>query len=250
MTVSKIHLSFAGKELCLGLHFAETERFFRSYGILPSGGGDLKQICADPEVIRECAAESGGTDGYAEYFSLALEVGNELTHFARIIFHGVAFIHGGGAYILTAPSGTGKSTQYRNLRTLFGNEYQIINGDKPVLALDKAGRIWACPSPWNGKEGWRGKRGAPLQGIVLLSQGDRNRLFLPEREEAVLQLMKQVLFSAPDRASVRTVCGYIDKMVTSLPLYGFVNRGDEESSRMLDRLFHDLEKAGHEVQGS
>jgi hypothetical protein len=248
MTVSEINVSFAGKELLLGFQFKGTEDYFIPYSILPEhSSGDIEPISADRKEIEKRVSETGCSYEYAEYTGLELVVGNELAHWERILFHGAAFIHGGGAYILTAPSGTGKSTQYRNLRMLFGHDYRIINGDKPVLALDEKGSIWVYPSPWNGKEGWHSASCAPLKGIVILSQGGYNAVSRPGKEESILRLMEEVLFTAQDKTSVQTVCRFIDIMIKRVPIYRFVNKGDAESSRMLDSLFHSLEQDAHEV---
>lgn len=251
MKVSEINAVFAGKELTIGLHFRETEAFFRSYGFLPAESREEdKIILTDPEGIETSVTEWGCRPDFAEFNNLALDVGNELTHWDRIIFHSVAFLHGGEAYLLTAPSGTGKSTQYRNLRTLFGEDYRIINGDKPVLAMDPEGRIRVCPSPWRGKEGWGSRQSAVLKGVFLLAQGKENRLYVPEEEEAIPALLSQVLFSSPDLESVKTACRFIDRMIRQVYVYRFVNTGDAGSSRMLDALIRSLEKKEDEVQSS
>ena len=52
------------------------------------------------------------------------------------VFHSAAFWWRGKAYLLTGPSGIGKSTQLRNWMDLYPKETELINGDKPILCFD------------------------------------------------------------------------------------------------------------------
>ena len=58
---------------------------------------------------------------------------------------------------------------------LFGNEVQMLNGDKAVLKIDECG-VLVFPSPWRGKENMGNRITAPLGGIILLEQAEENSI--------------------------------------------------------------------------
>lgn len=198
-------------------------------------------LSADMEKVLSYAAESGRSLEFAEYNCLMAEAADYLAEHGRTMFHGAAFICGKGAYILTAPSGTGKSTQFKNLRSLYGDWVRIINGDKPLLGPGQEGEIIVYPSPWNGKENWGGFEQAPLKGLFLLAQGPFNILKKMGQAEAAVPLMEQFLYTAPSRDSVHTVCRMADTLIRTVPLYHFENRGDTGSSQMLFDCIRRLE---------
>lgn len=190
-------------------------------------------LTADKEVIEAYADEQHCSLETAEYNCLMTETSDFMTEQGRAMFHGVAFIYGQDAYIMTAPSGTGKTTQFRNLRHLYGNQFRIINGDKPFLGPAMDGQIMVYPSPWNGKENWAGREHGLLRGIFLLEQGSENRLEVMDGRDAVLRILAQFLYTAPSRKSVHTVCMLADMMIRKTDIFHFVNKGDYESTSML-----------------
>ena len=86
----------------------------------------------------------------------------------RLLFEGLG-------YLFTAPSGTGKSTHIRLWRQFLGEAGHIVNGDKPFLSVEE-GKVFVWGSPWAGKENWQKNRKAPLHGICLLKQGQKNKI--------------------------------------------------------------------------
>lgn len=236
-------VTLAEIEVAFRFHFSGTGMLFRSYE--QSSETDAykgEYLSADIERVKEYAAEHNCSLEFAEYWCLMEKASDYLTMHEYTMFHGVAFQFHAGAYILTAPSGTGKSTQFRNLRTLYGDECQIINGDKPILGYSPDGGILVYPSPWNGKEGWGGHRYAPLRAVILLEQGQTNQISRMDNREAVEPIIKQFIYLAPNRQSVHTVFRMADTMLGSVPCYQFTNRGDLPSSSMLFDLISGIEK--------
>lgn len=227
-------LKLAELEVAFRFHFDGTGMLFRGYEkkSVPSLY-DGNFLTADLDTIRIFAKEQHCSMPAAEYNCLLTETADFLVENDRAMFHGVAFKYGGGAYILTAPSGTGKSTQFYNLRSLYGDRCRIINGDKPLLGYDKTGRIIVYPGPWNGKEGWSGKDYGPLRGLVFLEQGQNNKLDKMDKQDAVVPIIEQFIYSVRTRQSVHTVCRMADNILRNVKLAHFINRGDLASSSML-----------------
>lgn len=199
-------------------------------------------LSVDRKKIQAYSYEQNCTQEFAEFYCLLIEAADFLTLNNSTIYHGVAFIYEKGAYILTAPSGTGKSTQYRNLRTMYGSRIRIINGDKPALGWSRDGQIIVYPSPWTGKEGWAGRHKAPLHGLIFLEQGQTNIVKTMNMQDAVLPVIEEFIYTARSRQSVHTVCRMADSMLRGTPLYRLINKGDAESSAMLYDLITRVEK--------
>ena len=142
-------------------------------------------------------------------------------------WHGVLWR--GKAWMFAAVSGTGKTTQYLLWKELYGEEVQIINGDKPVLAFDH-GDITVYPSPWNGKEGMGQQISAPLGGIILLRQSNRNRIRQVSAAEAAGAVFVQFLFNRKTAEDVRMVCRLEEIMLRQTPVWLLENCGDTASA--------------------
>lgn len=175
---------------------------------------------------------------YEEMMALCPLTSDALIPYGRMLIHGAALLWRGRAWLLTGPSGTGKTTQYVLWKEQFPREVGILNGDKPVLEL-RAGEPWLHASPWSGKEGMSRQGCAPLGGIVLLEQGAENRMTPLAPGRVAGQLFMQLLFSRSTPAQVRQACALLEGALDRVPLWRLVNRGDPASAR----LCHDtLEK--------
>lgn len=227
-------ITLAGKEVAFRFHFGGTGMLFRNFErkTLPDGYAG-SYLTADEKAIETYVDEHHCSMETAEYNCLLTETANFMTEQDCAMFHGVAFLYGEDAYILTAPSGTGKTTQFRNLRDMYGDRFRIINGDKPLLGPGPNGQIMVYPSPWNGKEQWGSTEHGPLRGLFLLEQGQENRLEVMDGGEAAVQILEQFIYTAPTRKSVHTVCRMADAMLRNFDLYHFLNKGDYASSSML-----------------
>ena len=175
--------------------------------------------------------EEGSTAPYVEHMELCTRACDALLPFERAIFHGVAFIWRGQAWLLTALSGTGKTTHYIQWKRQYGGEISIINGDKPVLDFSEEG-ISVHPSPWRGKENMGSMRSAPLGGIIMLKQGQENAMRRVEPKEVVAELFMLFQFTRSTPLDVRRVCALEERLLQSVPVWQLVNRGDEASARL------------------
>ena len=173
--------------------------------------------------------EPGSSTPYIEYMELCNNISYALLSYNRVFFHGAAFLWRGKAWIFTAQSGTGKTTQFLLWKELFGDEIQIINGDKPILRFDNDG-ITVYPSPWNGKEGMGQLISAPLGGIVLLQQSSSNKIKKITAAEAAGSLFPQFLFNRNTVDDVRAVCRLEEMLLTQTPVWLLKNCGDQASA--------------------
>lgn len=155
------------------------------------------------------------------------------------IFHAVAFTYKGKAWLFTAPSGTGKSTQYHNWKECFGNDVKIINGDKPVLRLNDDRSIDVYPSPWRGKERYGSHISAPLGGIVYLEQGTENRICKMHSSESIPVLLNAFWGRPETEDQIVQMCNITDSIVDQYPVWKLINRGDLESVKYAQHEFEE-----------
>ena len=153
--------------------------------------GDI--ISVSLEEIANRKQDLGG-ESFTEFNLLLEHFCNLFLPYDRCLFHSVAICVDDRAFLITAPSGTGKSTQYRNWKALFGDEVRLICGDKPILEFQNSGDIIVHPSPWRGKERWRGSSPAKLSGVVYLEQGLYNEISLMSASDALVPLYTQFLY--------------------------------------------------------
>ena len=84
------------------------------------------------------------------------------------VMHGTVLATEGQGVMITAASGTGKTTR-ASLWVDHIPHTMIVNGDKPLLReAEGAFRAWG--TPWCGKEGWNTDTSAPLRAILLLER--------------------------------------------------------------------------------
>ena len=128
------------------------------------------------ELVRAAAWYPEGGAAYAEMMELCPRVSDALLPFGRLVFHALAFEWRGRVWLLTGPSGAGKTTHYLRWKLRYGEELRLLNGDKPLLEIPPEGAITVHPSPWYGKEGMQQYFSGPLGGIILLEKAAENRM--------------------------------------------------------------------------
>ena len=223
---------YAGHSIRYSFRCPETHLYFGGYAAPVEGDGfDIRE---DDDFFAYAASLMPDLDDhYVEFRSLACLTARELLKHGCCIFHAASFIFRGRAWLLSAPSGTGKSTQFMNWQRRFPGETRMISGDMPVIETRGDG-IFVHSSPWNGKE-MLGRPGvsAPLGGIVLLERGEENRIERPAVSECIFPLLRQFVVRLTTEDEVRALCEVTDRILRAAPVLRFVNRGDHDSTALL-----------------
>ena len=156
---------------------------------------------------------------------LCPRVSDALLPFGRLVFHALAFEWRGRVWLLTGPSGAGKTTHYLRWKLRYGEELRLLNGDKPLLEIPPEGAITVHPSPWYGKEGMQQYFSGPLGGIILLEKAAENRMRRMTPREAAGCLFTQLLIT-------RRACALEQALLERTPLWLLQNRGDSAAAEL------------------
>ena len=223
-------LRLAGVELNCGFAFEETPCYFGQYCRGPfSGRGSL----AIPEWYWDVWQERiGPKDPHNEYSAMAAVCSAALTAFDRCVIHAAAIRFRDRAWLISAPSGVGKSTLVRTLQEMWPDRFGVISGDRPVLELCQTETV-VHPSPWNGKEGWHGAPSAPLAALVLLERGDEDRLIALSPGEAALSVYTLLLQIAEDTHMLRRMGEMEEKILMSAPVWRLKDRDPVAAAKLL-----------------
>lgn len=156
---------------------------------------------------------------YEDLYQFAVE---ELPKHGSFIAHAAVVEYDGLAYAFMAPSGTGKSTHIKLWMDTLGPEATVINGDKPILHLDKTPegepQIIAYGSPWAGKEGWQTNTSAPLAGLCFLTRGSTDTCHRISPTEAFDSAVRQIYMPSDPTSAIRTL-DFVDVLLQTVPLY-------------------------------
>lgn len=126
------------------------------------------------EAEYEHRAFFGFPDSYLETLSVYRKIADNLLRFDAFLMHGAVIGLNGFAYMFTAPSGVGKTTHTNFWLKAFPDAF-MINGDKPILRFEND-KVFACGTPWAGKEGLNKNISLPLKSICILTRGDKNEI--------------------------------------------------------------------------
>ena len=110
--------------------------------------------------------------GCLEPFVALKKISDAVIHFDTFLFHGAVVEKDGYAYMFTAPSGVGKTTRLKLWLESYPDSI-VVNGDKPFIRVTDED-IYACGSPWAGKEGWNNNVIVPLRAVFFVERAENN----------------------------------------------------------------------------
>ena len=224
-------LTLAGIELPCAFRFPETARYFGDY---VTGSDASENALTVPQADWDFWPSTGKpVDGFAEYSLFAGAASTGLLRYGRCVIHAAAFRRQGRAWLIAAKPGVGKTTQIRTLQELYPGEFSVISGDKPVLELRSDGSVLVLPSPWNGKENWRGAEAAPLAGIILLRRGEENRFEATPVKRAAIPVFLSVFSSGETAEILQQAADVVTAMLKSAPAWTLTTHQVPDSTRLL-----------------
>lgn len=191
-------------------------------------------ICPTDEDFlreRELIGDPNMPEEHLELTIIYRMIATHLYKYDAIIFHGAVIEHEGVAYAVTAHSGVGKTTHIRLWLREFGDSVRVLNGDKPILRLID-GKIYACGTPWRGKERYGVNCMRPLGGIGFLKRGEVNRAFRTTPSEVTVRFMNQIYLDKTNALSLAKNLRLANAVLTKVPIYELECNMDPEAAHV------------------
>lgn len=181
--------------------------------------------------------DNSGTSGHLAFEYLGQMMPGIFLKHGVLTFHGVLMEHQGNGIIISAPSGTGKTTHAR-----FWRDYKnalIINGDRASCYV-KDGKWFGFGLPWSGTSGEQVNRRVPLKAIVILERGEYNEAHLIRGLEAFGGIFPHLQYPAWDKAMVNKAMENMEQLLCKIPVVRFQCRPDHESVDVLAQVLEEL----------
>lgn len=243
ITLMKFRLNLAGALVDVTTQYDDYYSYFSPYleknagtsrpvPPCPANNRDIPSVEISPQRLQKASGiyRPDSPAYYVEYMELCPAISSAITVFDRIVFHAVSFIWKDLAWLVTAPSGTGKSTHYCLWKLLCPDEIQIINGDKPIVYIEND-EAFVTTSPWTGKENMSQRLTAKLGGIIVLEQSDSNEIKRLTVHNSAGKVFSQFLFDCNTEQEAKTACRIAEKMLKT-PVWLLKNRGDIQSAQL------------------
>ncbi len=192
---------------------------------------DISVKVTDSDIEAELiAVDRQFSKSYCEATAAYRKIGYLLPEFDAFILHGATFRYKDRGISFLAASGTGKSSHMQNWITLFGEEVEIVNGDKPIIRL-KNGEPYAYGTPWCGKERLSNNTSVRLTDICFITRSKENKTRLLSKEDITSRLLNQVVIPRGSKNIIKTL-DLIDKMVQSCNIWEIKCTADISSAEV------------------
>lgn len=147
-----------------------------------------------------------------------------------VLMHASVVSLEGKGYLMTAPSGTGKSTHTRLWRQCF-DQCELVNDDNPVVRIEQ-GKAMVYGSPWSGKTPCYRNVCHPVGAYVRLFQEPENNIHPYQPLEAYAMLLPAMSSMVWDKRMQTGVSKTVAEMVRLNPMYRLGCRPDEAAARL------------------
>ena len=150
--------------------------------------------------------------------------------------HGVTLLCGNEIIILSAPSGTGKTT-LSHLLEKYCNA-TVINGDFAMLSLDAEGVVFE-PTPFCGTSGRCLNHRVKVDRIVFLEQAKENNWQSLTVTTALVKLMSNIFLPAWDSKMQKSILENILRFIPYLEINNYAFAPLQEAAEMFfDNISH------------
>lgn len=181
---------------------------------------DMHISVTEEEIEAERVMDNGYafSSGYLETLAVLRKIGEQLAKDNQFLFHGVVIAYDSeDGYMFTATSGTGKSTHARLWKKYLKDAVEVVNGDKPIIAVEN-GQAIAYGTPWAGKERWQKNRSVRLKGICIIERGIKNEIQRVNPLQYFDTLFRQIHIPRDAEAAGKTL-ELLDALMCEVPLY-------------------------------
>lgn len=172
---------------------------------------------SEQEILAEYDQGQNVPLPYCESLCIYRNLCLQLISYDAFLMHSAVIELDGEAYVFAAKSGVGKTTHIRLWLREFGARCHVINGDKPIYRfLD--GSLYACGTPWRGKEGLGENRMAPVKALCFLEQASENHIRRLAEGEVISRIFYQLLMPREEAAATHFL-ELIDRVISEVKCY-------------------------------
>jgi len=184
------NIKLADVVICIENKYEYIEKMCKGY--ITEEQAEFTVCVTDAEIMRENEGQGGDFPVfYLETLAVYRKIAEKLSRYKGFLMHGVLMSADGHGILLTAESGTGKSTHAALWMKLLGDRCEIINGDKPLIRI-LDGIAYAYGTPWCGKEGINVNKRVRLTDICFLERGIENCVSEVAKGEIVQNLLPSI----------------------------------------------------------
>lgn len=212
-------MKMADHVIAINNHYDYIKEYCKDYCVSDTEA-DMHISVTEEEIEAERDMERGYTfsSGYMEALAVLRKISEQLAKDNQFLFHGVVIAYDReDGYMFTATSGTGKSTHARLWKKYLKDAVEVVNGDKPIIAVEN-GQAIAYGTPWAGKEGWQKNRSVRLKGICIIERGLKNEIQRVNPLQYFDTLFRQIHIPRDAEAAGKTL-ELLDALMCEVPLY-------------------------------
>ena len=145
-----------------------------------------------------------------------------------LLVHASVIRNNGRGYLMTAPSGTGKSTHtYLWYKNIPGSD--LMNDDNPVIRIvENTAKVYG--SPWSGKTPCYRNIEAPIGAVVRIQRSSENTIRRLSPIEAFAMMLPSCNNMKWDRRVYTAVCSSLNHLVATAKLWELGCRPDREAA--------------------
>ena len=182
--------------------------------------------CREIRLLSDCS----DTAGSLPFELLGQLMPQVMLGHGIITFHGVLMEYEKNGIILSASSGTGKTTHARLWRDT--KDALILNGDRAACSLEN-NRWIGFGLPWSGTSGEQINRSVPVRAFTAIRQSEENRAERLEGLEAFEALMPNILYPSWNREMTGRALDHLDQFMAKVPVFRLYCRPDTEAVDVL-----------------
>ena len=172
---------------------------------------------SEEEILEEQKGDMRFSNGYCESLCLYRKICSKLPAYGAFLMHSAVIAVDDVAYVFSAPSGVGKTTHIRLWLEQSGQRARVVNGDKPIFRF-VGETLYACGTPWKGKEDMGSNIMCPVQAICFLEQSPQNHIRPLSMEEVTGRIFHQILIPK-DQEDFDCFWPLLEKMMTMVDFY-------------------------------
>ncbi len=228
----KFSVRIADINILIQSKYERVYRECRDYIIDQTDKTDI-EIIIDEEMISKELEQIQKTNKNVHSFKIAEEllvhrlIAEALPDHNAFLMHGASVAVNDRAYLFSAKSGTGKTTHIRKWLKQLDNSF-VVNGDKTVILL-KDNEVFACGTPWCGKEKLGRNAVIPLKSIIMMERSDRNSIEPASFKSLFPSLLEQT-FQPADPLKMRKTLDLMSQMGSLVSFHKFYFNNFREDS--------------------